>query len=146
MVMSVAMRNRARCKLCESIIESYHRHDYVTCKCGEIAVDGGNDYWRVMAKDWSNFIRIDDAGNEIVPKVIDKEAEEEKQESLQSSAKQVKPQETPSKPSRKELIDMLDEMVKSYESLPQAALTMPITNYDLASALLLLSTILHAED
>ena len=37
-------RNRARCKACGSVIESKHRHDYVTCSCGQIAVDGGLDY------------------------------------------------------------------------------------------------------
>jgi len=36
--------NKARCLLCNTIIESSHRHDYVKCKCGAIAVDGGKDY------------------------------------------------------------------------------------------------------
>lgn len=39
-------RNRARCRKCITIIESEHRHDYVSCKCGAIAVDGGKDYLR----------------------------------------------------------------------------------------------------
>lgn len=38
--------NRARCLLCNDIIESKHRHDYVSCKCGASAVDGGKDYLR----------------------------------------------------------------------------------------------------
>ena len=54
------MKNRAKCKLCNSIIESFHRHDYVTCACGEIAVDGGLDYFKVIARDYANFLRIDD--------------------------------------------------------------------------------------
>ena len=37
-------RNRAQCKLCKDIIESKHRHDFVTCKCGKLSVDGGYDY------------------------------------------------------------------------------------------------------
>ena len=32
--------------LCEEEIESVHRHDFVTCKCGNVSVDGGKDYLR----------------------------------------------------------------------------------------------------
>jgi hypothetical protein len=49
------LRNRARCKLCNDIIESLHRHDYQTCSCGEIMVDGGRDYLRGGAKKMENF-------------------------------------------------------------------------------------------
>lgn len=37
-------RNRARCRSCGQIIESRSRHDYVTCKCGKVTVDGGLAY------------------------------------------------------------------------------------------------------
>lgn len=40
------IRNRCRCKRCGQIIESHHRHDYVTCLCGAIFTDGGHDYIR----------------------------------------------------------------------------------------------------
>ena len=40
--------NKAKCKNCEDIIESKHRHDFVSCSCGKIAVDGGKDYLRRM--------------------------------------------------------------------------------------------------
>jgi hypothetical protein len=40
------LRNRARCKACGTIVESAHRHDFRTCACGKIAVDGGRDYRR----------------------------------------------------------------------------------------------------
>lgn len=36
--------NKIRCKHCNDIIESKHIHDYVTCKCGKVAVDGGHEY------------------------------------------------------------------------------------------------------
>jgi hypothetical protein len=36
--------NKAKCKTCGDVIESKHVHDYVNCKCGAIAVDGGKDY------------------------------------------------------------------------------------------------------
>ena len=40
------VRNMIRCNHCEEVIESNHRHDYVTCKCGCCSVDGGHDYLR----------------------------------------------------------------------------------------------------
>lgn len=40
------IRNRVKCKKCGDIIESKYRHDFVTCKCGAVSVDGGKDYLR----------------------------------------------------------------------------------------------------
>jgi hypothetical protein len=40
------MRNRARCRRCGDVIESRHRHDFVSCGCRAIFVDGGMDYLR----------------------------------------------------------------------------------------------------
>lgn len=40
------LRNSAICNHCKDEIESKHCHDYVSCKCGRIAVDGGKDYTR----------------------------------------------------------------------------------------------------
>lgn len=39
-------RNRLQCLDCKNIIESTHRHDFVSCRCGKIFVDGGKDYLR----------------------------------------------------------------------------------------------------
>jgi len=39
-------RNRARCRRCGDVIESKSRHDFVTCRCGAISVDGGDCYWK----------------------------------------------------------------------------------------------------
>jgi len=58
--------NRAKCKLCGTIIVSRHRHDHVSCKCGEIFVDGGNDYWRCGAKNFENFLRFENGKWSIV--------------------------------------------------------------------------------
>ncbi len=38
------IRNSAKCLDCNEEIESRHRHDFVRCSCGTIAVDGGKDY------------------------------------------------------------------------------------------------------
>lgn len=50
-------KNMAKCALCNDKIVSKHRHDWVSCKCGEIFIDGGNDYWRAGAKDFKNLLR-----------------------------------------------------------------------------------------
>lgn len=44
------IRNAARCLHCGEVIESRHRHDYVKCSCGNIAVDGGPTYARMAGR------------------------------------------------------------------------------------------------
>jgi hypothetical protein len=51
-------KNKAKCKLCNDIVESTYRHHFAFCKCGEIFVDGGNEYWRAGANSFDNFERI----------------------------------------------------------------------------------------
>lgn len=50
------------------------------------------------------------------------------------------------KPNKKELIDMLDEMLANIEKLPPHALISAISHYDFCSLLILLSAIFKAED
>lgn len=38
--------NKIRCKLCDDIVESKHRHDFKVCKCGSVSADGGLSYAR----------------------------------------------------------------------------------------------------
>ena len=40
-------RNAIECRNCHDVIESKHRHDFRTCSCGNVFVDGGLDYHRV---------------------------------------------------------------------------------------------------
>lgn len=40
------IRNSAKCLLCNEEIESKSVHDYRTCSCDNIMVDGGLDYLR----------------------------------------------------------------------------------------------------
>ena len=44
------IRNAIRCNICGDEIESKHRHDFVTCKCGACSVDGGHDYLRAASR------------------------------------------------------------------------------------------------
>lgn len=40
------LKNAARCKKCDTVIESTHVHDFVTCNCKAIFTDGGLTYIR----------------------------------------------------------------------------------------------------
>jgi hypothetical protein len=48
--------NRAQCLKCADIIESLSVHDFVSCVCGAIFVDGGREYQRYGADEWAHFI------------------------------------------------------------------------------------------
>lgn len=59
------LKNRAKCANCGDIIESTHRHDFVTCSCFKnvvnttgIFLDGGHDYWR-CGGNMDNLLRYD---------------------------------------------------------------------------------------
>lgn len=119
------MKNRAKCKLCNDTIESYHSTDYVICKCGEIAVDGGDALY-CFAKDFNNFLRVDDQGNEIIVKVKD-----------------VKQLDTSTKSSKEDLLFALEETIKSYDNLPTEARYAPVNHSDLLVVLRLLSSLLR---
>lgn len=43
---TVLTSNKAACLCCGDVIESKHRHDFVSCSCGALSVDGGLDYAR----------------------------------------------------------------------------------------------------
>lgn len=128
------MRNRAKCKLCGDIIESFLQNDFVTCKCGEISIDGGNYYLRCAARDWRNFIRIDDNGDEVIPKIVEKDQIEESESEISN------------KMSRKELLEMFRIMTDKLDELPRHVKQMSPTNADLYSFMLVLSQILEADE
>jgi hypothetical protein len=44
--MKIIIQNEVKCTRCNDIIWSAHRHDFVGCKCGAPAVDGGTEYLR----------------------------------------------------------------------------------------------------
>ncbi len=126
------MKNRAKCKICLSVIESFHSMDYVVCKCGEIAVSEGLAM-RAHARDFNNLLRVDDEGNEVVVKVI-----EDNKEKVQDDSPK-------NKPTREELIAELDRLLETIDALPSNAMGTPITHYDFYCALFLLTTILKEE-
>jgi hypothetical protein len=56
-------RNSARCLNCLDEIESKHHHDFVTCSCGAISVDGGKQYFKRSVQ---NFAFFEDT-SEVIP-------------------------------------------------------------------------------
>ena len=62
--MKQIIQNELKCTKCGDIIFSTHRHDFVRCSCGSIAVDGGTAYLRRVgdmsaAKERSMSLEVD---------------------------------------------------------------------------------------
>jgi hypothetical protein len=53
----VIVQNAVTCLGCGDFIVSKHRHDYVECTCGAIAVDGGQEYLRRVG-DFANAVDL----------------------------------------------------------------------------------------
>jgi len=61
------MGTKIKCLKCNSIIESKHRHDFVWCSCGSCAVDGGDEYLRIVGDfDTIRIIQEDGTDEEII--------------------------------------------------------------------------------
>lgn len=61
--MKKIIRNALKCLKCGDVIESKDRHDYVTCSCGNVSVDGGLDYLRrsfIEADSWEDLSEYED--------------------------------------------------------------------------------------
>jgi hypothetical protein len=52
------LKNSIQCLECGDIIESKNRHDYVSCKCGNVSVDGGTDYLKRGFKKMDSWIDL----------------------------------------------------------------------------------------
>ena len=69
--MKIIKSNKARCRLCGDVIESKHRHDWQSCSCGAIFVDGGREYLRRGAKKFedleelSEYEEVEDGSEEV---------------------------------------------------------------------------------
>ena len=51
------IQNAVNCLSCGDLIVSKHRHDFVTCTCGAISVDGGQEYLRRVG-DFANAVDL----------------------------------------------------------------------------------------
>ena len=130
------MRNRAKCNLCKSVIESITEDDFVTCECKEIMISGGTTQFYCGASDWGNFLRIDDNDNEVVPVIKDAKKDViEKGEYIPFT-----------KDERKAMLyEELEMMLSNIENLPQHVMQTPITHADFAALMILLTAIFKDE-
>jgi hypothetical protein len=48
--------NAVQCLSCDEVIVSRHRHDFKSCKCGNVSVDGGLEYKRRAFKTEATFV------------------------------------------------------------------------------------------
>ncbi len=47
--------NKAKCDRCGDVLVSHNRHDFKTCECGGLSVDGGSWYIRRLVKPDTSF-------------------------------------------------------------------------------------------
>ena len=53
-IVKVLTKNSVKCLVCNTILESKHRHDFVVCSCpNQTVCDGGLEYQRTLAVDLS---------------------------------------------------------------------------------------------
>lgn len=52
--------NKAQCLVCGMILESTYRHDFKCCTCGNVCVDGGNDYHKRSVRNASKYRELSD--------------------------------------------------------------------------------------
>ena len=61
------IRNAIRCNHCGDIIESTSVHDFRTCSCGCVSVDGGHEYlrrwFRYSPADFTDVSEVEPAGD-----------------------------------------------------------------------------------
>jgi hypothetical protein len=124
--------------LCKDIIESLDKHDYVSCSCKEIAIDGGRNYFRCVAGTWSNFLRIADDGSEIEIKISEeKEDADTKNKVDETQDKEI---------TKQELMQHLKDHLNYFEGLPSHVKHSFMTNQDMDSVLRLIYAILERKE
>lgn len=62
--MSRILRNSAICNSCNEELVSENVHDFKMCGCGELGVDGGNEYIRRVGNNAKDTSVIDDGDHE----------------------------------------------------------------------------------
>lgn len=131
--------NRAKCALCGDIVESFFSYNEGVCKCGEVHVLGGDaQAFKTSSGNWNNLIYVDDIGNKICIENKDSGEKNPQQKSAGDS-----PSETLFEGrSKKELIDELQEMIKSDAKLPDNAHIQSLNYVDLLRYMVVILDIL----
>lgn len=118
-------RNRAKCKNCQEIIEVIDNKGYVECSCKEIGI--GADLY-VAARDWNNFLRLE---------------EDDQEKDVQYQDKNKKdPEDNPKPFTKQELLDELKKTAEIYANVPPQ---IPVMHHDISVLLTLLFSIFKAD-
>lgn len=127
---------RAKCRLCQTLVEIKNPLDIFTCSCGELQLDAiwGTVHAKVK-DDISNLILIDDEGNEVVHKRNGERIESTAKEILKDM---IQASEGIDPYSKREHISLLKQMAQNIDSLPPSARSSPVTHSDLSSLISLL--------
>jgi hypothetical protein len=107
-----------KCKKCSTSIKP-HANDIVECECKSISVQGTSI---VIARglEYDCFTLVGDDGIESDPAITPVE----------------------DRPlTREQKLDLLADMIRSYDNLPASAMIAPVTHYDFCSLLVLLSSL-----
>ena len=67
------LKNAVRCNICGDIIESQSVHDFKTCSCGAVSVDGGLNHLSRTYKSRDVFTELSVTVDEELPPIKDKE-------------------------------------------------------------------------
>ena len=70
----IIISNKIKCNICGDVIESTYTHDYKTCSCGRVAVDGGKEYMKRCFKNKNDYTEMSEWREATY---IDKEKERE---------------------------------------------------------------------
>lgn len=118
------MRNRAKCRLCQEVIESFHETDLIHCSCKQIGIWGGLTSYKTFAEDYKNFLRVDEEDREIEVKVQGIDASEE----------------------RSDPVKEIDHMIKMIEDLPDIAKMETLNQYDFLRILYILKSFIRGDN
>lgn len=129
------MMNRAKCKLCQSIVISELPNEIVYCKCGEIAVCDGAAM-RMWPVGSPHFVRVDDLGNEIVVSYKKEAAKSEEDKNHDHPKEAI---------SKGELIKSFEDALSYTENSPEHEQFSFVTNISLCHHLRALVNILKRE-
>ena len=129
---------RAKCKLCNNIVEIKNRIDMFSCPCGEITIDYITAHMHASLKtDKSNLLFVDEDDNEIVPAswtteqiIIDRKVEEMGEDVNLGS--------------RRELLSMIDALIHNIDSMPNQGRFAPVTHSDFAELLSLVAALFRS--
>lgn len=136
------MTDKAKCKLCSTIIEiSEDIQGIKICSCGEIGLGKALGKLTLIANDFKNIIRIDDDGKEYETRISERRANKESSPEIPDSSNAEKDAKgsdmgdtdiSPLKPDRESIIEILEAMIQTIEGMPQHARLAPITHADYA--------------